>query len=60
MVNVICIPYCSFKEKINITKKLSHLNQKYMDLGGLIYYTKNDGVKEEQTTGKLIWLEKNK
>lgn len=59
MIKVIVEPYRNFKERINIAKKLNHLGQKYSDLGGFVYYVKDDGIQEELTSTKLCWLERN-
>ena len=53
MINCICIPYKDFKQKINITKQLNYLNQKYSDLGGFIYYLENVG-NDEMSAARLV------
>ena len=57
MVNVISIPYSSFKDKIRIIKENKGI--KFEDVGSVLMYIEFIGVEEENATS-LCWKEKHK
>ncbi|MBW9170760.1 hypothetical protein K2F43_06010 [Clostridium estertheticum] len=55
MVNVVCIPFSSNKEKWEITQEIRNKGQKYKILDGGFIYTEEYIGHDEIRTGKLIW-----
>ena len=57
MVNVISIPYSSFKDKIRIIKENKGI--RFEDVGSVLMHIEYTGIEEEKATS-LCWKEKHK
>jgi len=58
MINVLCIPYRTFKEKINIYK--SYPNCRFTDLGNAVYLEEWDNIRDEPSAYSICKQERRK
>jgi len=59
LINVICIPYGSLKEKRKITTELNKSGQRYSDLGGVIFMEKRTKDDYEMSVAKMCYIERH-